>query len=258
MSEHRQDLRMGNLSGDFWQMQEDIGMQEHRDIYPDFESHVAARGHWARYVNRLAIDMYDDHFRTQPEPVGVIPTGYAWAGAPFSGVPGSLSDYAFHSSFMRVAGTNVANEYFMFDSPIGDKNKEFVARIRVQDVGRFQLRFDDGTQNNYAAIGLWGSLPDVCHSQVTFSLRTGGGVPVNTNLGSLPISEYYVFKLKRYDFMGGKTSAFIVAEEGEYSDLIVGQITVWGLSRVGFWLTNSASAWDGLGYCDWFYSYFMY
>ena len=257
MSEPRQVQRMGNLSSDFWQRQGDIGMQEHKDIYPDDEAKVSARGLWARYVNRMAIDVYRDHFRTQPEPVGVIPPGFAWAGAPFAGVPGT-EEYVFNSSFMRLGSANAANEHFLWDAPIGDTKKEFVVRIRVQGIAKLQIRFDDGTDNNYAAIGLWGRLPTNTHSQVTFSLRVGGGAPVHTNVGAYPIGEYCVFRLRRQSYFADVvTNAYVIGEEGGENVLSSLSVTNWACNRVGFWFWNSNGAIADPSFCDWFYTTFL-
>lgn len=252
MSEPRQVQRMGNLSADFWQRQGDIGMQEHKDIYPDDEAAVAARGLWARCVNRYAINMYTSHFREGVEPLGIIPVGFAWqVAAPFAGVPG-IPEYAFHSSIFRIYGANVANQYFLSDAVGTYSGREFVARIRVRYRARFMIRFDDGTDNNWSAIGLWSN--QAGGAQLTYSWRTGGGAVTNNNLGTFYIGEYRVLRLWRNPL--NVTYGYVIGEEGDYTQMLMAtNATAWAVARVGWWLTQSSSIGES-AYCDWFWNTF--
>ena len=244
MSEQRQDLRMGNLSSDFWQRRGDVSMLAGRDVYADDEAAAGARGLFARMANRYGPGVYTDHFRS-----GVIPAGFAWqVAAPFDGVPPTL-DYAYRHSYLRAAGNNLGNDYFLADTITVYDGKELTARVHVGHNTRGGLRIDDGTDNNYSSLVLLSN--DDGYQQLAYYHRTGGGGVVATALGNFPHSEYYVLRLRR---SGGNTNGYLVGEEGDAIYQLNGlNATAWVPSRIGFhfWSSNSH-----LFYCDWFYSTF--
>ena len=245
MSEPRQSLRMSNLSADFWQRQGDIGMQQRKDIYPDDEARVGARGLFARMANRYGPGVYTDHFRS-----GVIPAGFAWqVAAPFDGVPPVL-DYSYRGSYLRAAGDNTGNDYFLADTIATYDGKELTARIHVGHNTRCGLRIDDGSDNNFVRYGFWSD--DQAGQWLYYSHRTGGGGVVDNLLNApWPHDEYHVLRLLR---SGGNTYGWLVGEEGDSIYAVNGtNATAWVPTRVGFhfWSSNGH-----LFYCDWFYSTF--
>jgi len=223
-----------------------------RDIYPD----DAGRGFWARAINRIGIDVYDWHFRTgDPAP----PTGYAWQGAPFV-APGAVnyargSDYlgavstAGNRSFMSTA---VANNAAAWDGLIS-------ARIRTGITTQIGLRFDDGTDNNYAEIRMSGAAADATQ-RLTFVWRAGGGAvnTVNSNL-IIPVDTYIVVVL-RMNTGGGRYVAYgyVASEDNEWVNIggfshdfgAAGPFPAAG--RVGIIVENAGN----YGMVDWLYENF--
>lgn len=257
MSEPRQVQRMGNLSADFWQRQGDIGMLEYKDVYPDDEAKVSARGLWARRVNRASIGVYENHFRAGAVPAGVIPAGFAWAvAAPFAGAPFS-ADYAHNASFMKILGGGAANRYFLCCNLVGDPDRvQFYARMRVSREARLTIRVDDGTDNNYMMWGPWGD--NQATAQLYFTFRVGGGAVTDTLIASnYPMPEYYVYALNWID--AGPFDycrARLYGEEGDWWEpASAGLSATWVPARIGFHLVNAETNYPA--YCDWFKNEFV-
>ena len=244
MSEPRQVQRIGNLSSDFWQRQGDVSMLVGKDVHADDEAAVDVRGLFSRMANRYGILGYDDHFRS-----GMIPFGFTWINvAPFDGVPPTL-DYDYRHSFLRAAGDNAANDYFLARGVTDYDGMEFVARVHVGHHARGGIRIDDGTDNNYSELILYSD--DDGQQELYYRHNTGGAGAIAVLLGVFPHSEYYVLRLLR---SGNNTYSYVVGEEGDPIYQLSGTTaTAWVPTRVGlhFWSSNTH-----LFYCDWFYEDF--
>lgn len=183
-----------------------------RDLYPDTTQGMG----WP--LVRRWIEPYSgayapyDHFRS-----GVIPTGFAWAGAPFNGVPATLA-YSYSSDYMLVRGNGVANRHFLFDTINnvgGDwQNKSLWARVRAGinvDIG---IRIDDGDDNDYVQIISRGR--GLGAQEVYFEHRDGGGAVTAHVIDAIDIDHWLVMWLWfAYSAPNYTAYGFVVAEDGK-------------------------------------------
>jgi len=224
------------------------------DAHPDSDG----RGLFARFVNRLGISNYGDHFRS-----GVIPAGYAWQGAPFGGTPATLS-YSFNGDFMG-AGPAASTRYFLSravtNAAANWQNKQIYGRFNAGSNGRCGLRFDDGTDNNYSQVYVTGEANNATVT-VTYQYRTGGGaVTTATSALNLPAGEFICLILRmNYSAPNYMALAYLLGEHG-------GTVTIGGFmnavawapvaGRAGVFVENPSGAWANYTFTDWLKNEFV-
>lgn len=223
------------------------------DVHPDSDG----RGMFARVLNRLGISTYTDHFRS-----GNIPTGYSWQGAPFGGTAPTLS-YNQSNDYLRCVPA-ASTRYFLSkavtNSAASWQNKSLYGRFNGRLNGRFGLRFDDGTDNNYAQIYGTGEANNGTMS-VSFQYRAGGGaVTTVTSAITMPGTEFICLKLlMAYSAPNYTAYGYLVCEDGSTNYVTGFTVAVaWApaAGRAGLFVENpsiSAATWQE---ADWFYNEF--
>jgi len=220
------------------------------DMHPDSDG----RGMFARFVNRLGISTYDDHFRS-----GVIPAGYAWQGAPFGGTPAILLSYSWKGEYLYYAPAG-STRYFLSravtNAAANWQNKNLQGRFDAGGNGRHGLRFDDGSDNNYVQVFATGEANNGTVT-VTFQYRAGGGgITTVTSAINMPASEFITLHLRMY-YSAPNYSAYgyIVGESGSAIGLTGFSVAVaWApaAGRAGLFGEDPvAGAANGVE-CDWF------
>ena len=144
-TQERNSEMIAMMVSEFWHREDDIAQQAFRDVIPDADG----RGLWRRIVNRNSgtgspdlADGYQDHFRS-----GVIPAGFAWAGAPFAGAPAFIT-WAQSGSYLYVTA-DVGQQHFLYRTIGADGERYVACRMGGSANTTIGLRIDDGTDNNY-------------------------------------------------------------------------------------------------------------
>lgn len=184
-----------------------------------------------------------EHFRS-----GAIPSGYAWAGAPF-GTPANIA-YSDKSDYgVFYDGTNVG---FLQKSITAYLGRSIWARLAPGEGGSAGLRFDDGTDNNYSEAYIY-SLANA-KARARFRYRQGGGAVTTVDAVDVVSGQFYGLRLlcsqtgaNHWEF------AYILTENGYNSSPISNSpAAAWTVSRVGI-LTNR-DALGGRCMFDWFFT----
>ena len=166
-----------------------LGPDLHTASLPVGEDHYSdgdRRGLAGRFIAPLGPLTWTDHFRS-----GVIPTGFAWQGAPFGGTP--TIGYNRASEYLGAAGAGAAR-YFMSravtNAAASWRNRAIWARQAAAYNGRLGIRLDDGTDNNYAEVLLDASANN--GGQVlTFRYRAGGGAVTTVTGSTYPVTQLF-------------------------------------------------------------------
>ena len=220
------------------------------DIFPNAD----ARGLAARFVTPLGPRAYTDHFRS-----GVIPTGFAWQGAPFGGTP--TIGYNRASEYLGAAGGGAAR-YFMSiavtNAAASWQDKAIWARQAAAYNGRLGIRLDDGTDNNYAEVLLDASAND--GGQVlTFRYRAGGGAVTTVTGSTYPVTQLFTLLiLCVWNGANYYVYGYPVNEAGDSVNVanFNTPAIAWApaAGRVGILLDTTAAS--GHTLTDWFYNTF--
>jgi len=217
------------------------------DVHPDADG----RGLFARVVNRLGIQTYDDHFRS-----GSIPTGYVWQGAPFGGTPSVL--YAFSGDYLKI--TFAASTRYFLSRAVTNvaanwQNKSIWVRARGGIYVRVGARFDDGTDNNYVEILMDGSAADGTQTLIFRYRAGGGGVTTVTSPILVPVDGLYVMRLLMYYSAPNYAAyGYLIGEDGTPTNISGFYTAVtWApvAGRAGIILDNSMAAVVSDGVVDW-------
>lgn len=223
------------------------------DIYPDSDG----RGLMARLVNGGVA--YDTHFRG----ADTIPSGYAWQGAPFAAPSSSpynaLGDFIGPAigtnsrGFMSRAVTNAAANW---------QNKSLYGRFTASVNGRCGLRFDDGTDDNYAQIFVDGTANNGTET-IKFQYRAGGG-GITTATSTIVFPSYTFFCLRLYMYWSGSAYTaygYVYAPELAQSVGITGFNVAVGWApaagRAGIFVENPTASASGRMYGDWLKNEFV-
>lgn len=210
------------------------------DFYPDGEG---TRGLMSRLVNYNTAAGVTDHFRS-----GVIPTGFTWQGAPFSGTPGTLA-YNYNGSWLRAL-INSASPYFLADAISVYSDKKIVAMMNAAYSTQVGIRIDDGTVSNSVDFYLDGGATGCCVP--TFRVYTAGS-PAYTYLCSMPMNQQICLHLQHFS-SDGKIRGYLVGPNGMtiYAGCVSAAIG-WTPARVGLTFNGTSSGYPSI---DWFYSDF--
>lgn len=213
-----------------------------RDIIADPHPIADEQGLWSRLVEPIAVG---HHFRT-----GAIPSGFAWAGAPFT-TPGTInwSVRDTYGQFLQASG----GRYFLYDSISDYLDCAFYGRFSVGYNGAIGIRLDDGSDDNYYEAYLW------CDGAGGVDFRTkeriGGGGPAETTLLTAPNTGMFTFAMLSYNPTGSDHMPYFywLHETGQMSTIATISTVSWVADRVGIVITetHTGGAWT---YCDWFTS----
>lgn len=199
------------------------------------------------------IDRFDYRYVVAPHEHfegGSLPSGWAWAGSPFSGTPNNV-DYAnsAYPSQVLIQDDTTAGQFFLYKTADTAETRLWAkVATNINQAGRYGgLRWDDGTTNNFVEIVLY------VYSSTTWSIRLryqigGGGVStVDSNV------EYtappYMIGLNA---TGTQWSSWQV--NGMTPAMDIGQYAVWRMvsggggwswtpSRMGLVFDMNAVAW---------------
>ena len=165
------------------------GSLSRRDLYAADDR----RGLAKRIHDRLGFGV-TDHFRS-----GVIPTGYAWQGAPFAGTPSTIT-WSLAGDYLSLRPDNTAHRLFLSTAVANDAGAwsggtYFTARVATGHTTEIGIRLDDGSDNNYGEFYLTGVL-GLGWARLDFRYRTGGGaVTTNNTHISVPFGEFITLSL---------------------------------------------------------------
>lgn len=220
------------------------------DHYPDGD----LRGLAARFITPRGPRSWTDHFRS-----GVIPTGFAWQGAPFGGTP--TVAYSRASEYLGALGGGAAR-YFMSvavtNAAASWQNKAIWARQCASVSARIGLRLDDGTDNNYAEVLLDAST-NTGGQVLTFRYRAGGGAVTTVTGDTYPVTQLFTFRLLCvWDGANYYVYGYVVNEAGDAVNItnFNTPAIAWApaAGRVGILLDTTAAS--GYTLTDWFYNTF--
>lgn len=179
------------------------------DVHPG----SAGRGLMTRLANRAGIATYDNHFTS-----GVIPSGYAWQGAPFGGTPVALQ-YSRNGDYLGCTADAGGTKHFMSiavaNAAASWQNKYIWARLGTGAITEIGVRLDDGTDNNYAEIFMTGAAVNATQT-LSFRYRIGGAAATTvTSAIVVPVGELYTVRLVCvYAAPNYSVSGYLVGEDG--------------------------------------------
>lgn len=198
----------------------------------------------------------DVHFRSG----NVIPSGYSWrTTSPFLGTPTQVQ-YDYRNDYFRATNyPGSSGKCFLArditNSPASWQNKGITGRFTVGSNTEIGLRLDDGTDNEYAEIYLYGTTGSI---SAFFRYRLNGG-SVTTNTSSVNVPASFFLSLRLYMYWTGSAYRFYgyVGHEGGEANITgfdvactPGRFPANG--RVGILLGGSGN----FGYCDWLHCSF--
>lgn len=192
----------------------------------------------------------DTHFASAS-----IPTGYAWAGAPFDGTPVALI-YNANNEYM-VAVANSSSGRVFLNRPITNaaaawQNKSLYGRFKTGTITEVGLRVDDGTDNNYGEVFVTGALQNGMQ-RLDWRSRTGGG-SVTTLSSAIIVPTDTFLALRLYCVYSGGVytlAGYLVAEDGGAINLgmsVTATAFLPAAGRAGILVKQNNG---NFGYCDW-------
>jgi hypothetical protein len=224
----------------------DIKQASGKDIYPDSETSMSL---FKRLVNSVITPT--DHFRS-----GNIPTGFAWASAPFV-TPGTIA-YNQYGTYMRTIVAKSGERAFLYDSISSWQGRQFVLRAFCQHSAAVGIRFDDGSDNNYVEAYLDSTVGGLGTQTMRLRQRTGGGAVTTTDTFASPRGTPHTFRMYCYAPAPPNWTSYVynIAENGD-SCIVTNHVlvTTWTPSRVGI-LIHEGVVGKGAEVVDWFYSTF--
>lgn len=192
-----------------------------------------------------------------------LPASHGWASSGWS-TPTTLNNTLYGSYSRFGESSSTPTKHFLYKSVgsnLSDWQTKFArGRFSVGTRGEHGLRFDDGTDNNYAEVYVTGAAADGS-CQLAFRYRTGGGsVTTNTAPFVLPCGTFFTMQLYSYytgsylQFMG-----YLLDETGNsvnISGWATGSLS--GIfpaaGRAGIFFNNTGSA--NAVFCDWYHTQF--
>jgi len=222
------------------------------DIRPDG---IPTWGLCQRFIDRSGLASVTDHFRSN-----VIPTGYAWQGAPMGGTPTYMGYSALEDYFVGAANGAGVKHFLskaITNNAAAWQGKDIRGRIRTGVTTEIGFRVDDGTDNNYAEIYVTGVLSNATQ-RLDFRYRIGGGAVTTVNSGLIiPCDTFIVVLLLCYwDGANYYINGYLIPEDS-------GSINIAGFStgivawppaagRAGLFVKDQGN----YASCDWFYNTF--
>lgn len=240
--QRRNDEQVGLLGPDLHTASLPVG----EDHYPDGDR----RGLATRFVDPLGAGVYTDHFRS-----GVIPTGFAWQGAPFAAP--ALTDYSYRNEYLGVANAGAARCFMskaVTNAAASWQNLNFYARVGARGTGRIGIRLDAGNDLNYAEIYV-DATAGTGSQLLNFRYRTGGAITTVASSFLAPAGTLTTLRLLCYFSGGNYYLVGYVISESRTPENVAGFITpVLGwmptAGRAGI-LYESAGG-SAYSDCDWF------
>lgn len=230
------NVTLGSATGWYYNAVRDLLSPDNTDgdLFPRGAGHGVSSRFIDNGLPELSLPI-TDHFRS-----GVIPTGYAWLGAPFA-TPGTIvysqsGDWlrTFHGGAARgfLAKTNNARGDLLF------------VRIATDGVVNAGLRIDDGTDTNYYE---W-RIVHVSGGSFVVRLIQTGSANVDTTVNPISVSlTLMLFPLGSAPSPNHTPFCYLVNELGGNDLLTTGALATWTPARVGI-VTDNAGALNA----DWF------
>ena len=192
-----------------------------------------------------------------------LPASHSWASSGW-GTPTLINNtlYGSYARFGESSSTPI--KHFLYKSvgsSLSDWQTKFArGRFSGGVRGEHGLRFDDGTDNNYAEVYVTGAAADGS-CQLAFRYRTGGGsVTTSTAPFVLPCGTY--FSIQLYSYYSGSYLQFMgylldetgnsVNISGWASGSLSGIFPTAG--RAGIFFNNTGTA--NAVFCDWYHTQF--
>ena len=216
---------------------------------------LVGQGAHARFVN--ACTTPTTHFNT-----GTLPTNHSWQGTPFV-TPATVSYWK--SDYLYLIASSTPSRHFLakqVDNQLSSwANKAMVGRFGVGTRGRFGLRFDDGSDNNYAEIWVTGEAANGTVT-VSFRYRQNAGTPVINNVATvLFATEIMTIRLLCHESSGSISAyGYLLTEDSRvvnisgFSSPAFGGGVFPANGRAGIFFENTGVANPVV--CDWYYTEF--
>jgi len=179
-----------------------------------------------------------DHFRS-----GSIPTGYAWAGAPFA-TPTTVQ-YNFNSEYFRAFFSSTGNRGFMYKT-VDARGGIYDMRAISSTPCNFGFRIDDGSDNNYTE---WKLVNNGSTNIFRAVERTGGGALTTTDVS---MDWQSVIFLRFRPINGGGDTHYdygYIAGELSSSLLFPSGVKTWLPTRFGVIVDDTST--EAVAIIDW-------
>jgi hypothetical protein len=206
-----------------------------RDVYPDGD----AAGLAQRFITPVGFATVTNHFRS-----GVIPTGYAWRGAPFA-TPTNIT-WSYRGDYATISFVGAGRA--CLSKAGGTIGSVLYARVVTGTGCDFGMRYDDGSDNNYYEYRLVQS-----GAAILFRIRqrVGGGAVTVTDVTGYPPGASFGIHLYAYNAGGGfhQPIGYITNEIGAWFMVnSPGGPVNWGITNVSLVMdANGQAIYDWIG-----------